>query len=374
MLLPLLPQIAHAYSRPDSNQVYFVISVVIFGMVFGEILFGPLADALGRKPALMIGLGVFLIGTIIALTANSLTWLLVGRAIQGIGVSGPKIATRALIRDQSEGPLMARMMSMIFFMLISVTMLAPILGQWLGNAAGWRSVFYFYIFIALFAGGWLFLRQQETLPRHARTPLLMREISSNLKRIFKNGRVLAYTSIAGLVFGAQLTFLSIAQSIFDQTYGRGDSFAYWIAALSLCIGLSSLLNSYLVMRKPMDGLVGYALCGLGIAGAFMFMFTQISGAPPSFGLFMGTMGFAFACIGTVFGNINAMAMVYLGRVAGLGASVISSLSSLIAFALAALMSQLHNGTPLALSICLIISGSCGLIVLLRANRFAETPV
>lgn len=373
-LLPLLPDIAKELSSPTDSRIYFVISAVIFGMIFGEIVFGPLADAIGRKPALFIGLAVFLFGTIIALVADNLTWLLVGRAIQGIGVSGPKIATRALIRDQFEGPLMARMMSMIFFVLISVAMLAPILGQWLGNAAGWRSIFYFYILIAVVAGGWLFLRQKETLPRVARTPLLMREIFKNISLIFKNGRVLAYTSIAGLVFGAQLTFLSIAQSIFDQAYGRGDSFAYWIAALSLCIGLASLLNSYLVMRKPMDSLVGYALCGLGIAGAFMLAFTQLSGAPPSFELFMVTMGFSFACIGTVFGNINAMAMVYLGRVAGLGASVISSVSSIIAFCLAAFMSQLHDGTPAALSICLIISGVCGFMILATARRFSEASV
>jgi DHA1 family bicyclomycin/chloramphenicol resistance-like MFS transporter len=374
MLLPLLPQIANAFSSADSNQVYFVISVVIFGMIFGEILFGPLADALGRKPALMIGLGVFLIGTIIALTANSLTWLLIGRAIQGIGVSGPKIATRALIRDQFQGAQMARIMSMVFFLLIGLTMLAPIFGQWLGNAFGWRSIFYFYLILAVLAGGWLLLRHKETLPRAARNPLLLREILSNIKLILKNGRVLSYTTIAGLVFGAQLTFLSVAQSIFATTYQRADNFVYWIAAFSLCVGLYSLLNSYLVMRKPMTFLVGIALTGLGFSGVVLFTLTQALGTQPPFIVFVSAMAISFACIGTVFGNINALAMVYLGRVAGLGASVISSLSSLIAFALAALMSLLHDGTPLALSICLIISGLCGLIILLRANSFTERPV
>ncbi|WP_018688810.1 MFS transporter [Ahrensia kielensis] len=374
MLLPLLPTIAQEFKSSDSNQIYFVISAVIFGMIFGEIIFGPLADAIGRKPALIIGLAVFLFGTIIALTAHNLTWLLIGRAIQGIGVSGPKIATRALIRDQFQAAQMARMMSMVFFMLIGVTMLAPILGQWLGNALGWRSIFYFYLIITFVAGGWLLLRHKETLPRNARTPLLLKEMLKNLNLILKNGRVLSYTCIAGLVFGAQLTFLSVAQSIFDKTYGRADSFVYWVAALSLCIGLSSLLNSYLVMRKPMDYLVGFALSGLGFIGAILFTFSQVSDTYPPFIVFITATAFAFGCIGTVFGNINAMAMTYLGRVAGLGASVISSVSSLIAFALAAFMSQIHDGTPFALSICFMIAGLGGLTALIMARQLDEISV
>src|SRR3546814_11963228 len=98
-------------------------------MVFGELFFGPISDAIGRKLAILIGLALFGGGVVVAMTADSLAQVLVGRVIQGIGCAGPKIASRALIRDQYEGVAMARILSFIFMVFILVPMLAPAMGQ-----------------------------------------------------------------------------------------------------------------------------------------------------------------------------------------------------------------------------------------------------
>src|SRR3546814_3141294 len=87
-------------------------------MVFGELFFGPISDAIGRKLAILIGLALFGGGVVVAMTADSLAQVLVGRVIQGIGCAGPKIASRALIRDQYEGVAMARILSFIFMVFI----------------------------------------------------------------------------------------------------------------------------------------------------------------------------------------------------------------------------------------------------------------
>src|SRR3546814_18917389 len=89
-------------------------------MVFGELFFGPISDAIGRKLAILIGLALFGGGVVVAMTADSLAQVLVGRVIQGIGCAGPKIASRALIRDQYEGVAMARILSFIFMVFILV--------------------------------------------------------------------------------------------------------------------------------------------------------------------------------------------------------------------------------------------------------------
>src|SRR3546814_8981657 len=90
---------------------------------------GPISDAIGRKLAILIGLALFGGGVVVAMTADSLAQVLVGRVIQGIGCAGPKIASRALIRDQYEGVAMARILSFIFMVFILVPMLAPAMGQ-----------------------------------------------------------------------------------------------------------------------------------------------------------------------------------------------------------------------------------------------------
>src|SRR3546814_4546478 len=116
-------------------------------MVFGELFFGPISDAIGRKLAILIGLALFGGGVVVAMTADSLAQVLVGRVIQGIGCAGPKIASRALIRDQYEGVAMARILSFIFMVFILVPMLAPAMFQLVLVVADWRAIF--LVFLAL---------------------------------------------------------------------------------------------------------------------------------------------------------------------------------------------------------------------------------
>lgn len=174
-------------SPPLSTQ--HIISLFIFGMAFGELLLGPLSDALGRKKALILGLSIYAVGTVIAMLAGSLEMLILGRFLQGVGVSGPKIATRAIIRDQFEGDAMARVMSFMFTLFILVPMLAPALAQAVIATAGWRSIFAFYLVFAGVLGLWLILRHPKTLPLERRIAFCPRLLFRNAQSILVNRRV-----------------------------------------------------------------------------------------------------------------------------------------------------------------------------------------
>jgi len=102
-ILPALRDLGTALAVADARDTQLVVILFIFGMVFGEIFFGPLSDAIGRKKAILLGLAIFGLGAVVAMTADSLEQVLLGRIIQGIGCAGPKIAARALIRDQFAG-------------------------------------------------------------------------------------------------------------------------------------------------------------------------------------------------------------------------------------------------------------------------------
>ena len=143
-LLPGLHAIAADLAPAPPLSTQHVVSFFVCGMALGELLLGPLSDALGRKRALLLGLGVYLAGTVIAMLAGSLDMVILGRFLQGVGVSGPKIATRAMIRDQFEGAAMARVMSFMFTLFILVPMCAPALGQAIMALSGWRGIFGLY--------------------------------------------------------------------------------------------------------------------------------------------------------------------------------------------------------------------------------------
>lgn len=372
-ILPGLPAI-QAQFAVSTTDTQLVVSMLVLGMVFGELVFGPLADAYGRKPAIMTGLGIFMIGTLIATLATSLPMLLCGRIVQGIGVAGPKIGTRALIRDQFSGAAMARIFSFVVMLIILVPMIAPAYGQLVLAVGNWRGIFISYAVLALIGAGWLLLRQPETLSQERRIPLALNRLGANTLLIGRHPKVMAYTAVAGLIFGCQVTYLSTAQAIFDDLYNAGANFALYFAILASGIGLASFINGRLVLKLGMQRQTITALVGMILLSLVLLLVSWLSGGYPSLVVFLA-LGFGlFFCVGLVFGNINALAMQWLGRVAGLGASIIASVSSLISVGVALLVGQFYNQTLYSLSLGFLGCALLALLLVLFARRVTAQAV
>lgn len=367
-ILPALRAVGDALAVADARDTQLIVTLFILGMVFGEIFFGPLSDAYGRKRAILIGLLIYGLGTVIAMLADSLEQVLIGRIIQGIGAAGPKIASRALIRDLYEGRAMARIMSFIFMIFILVPMLAPALGQAVLLVADWRTVFILFLVLAAIVALWLGLRQPETLPPERRIRFSLGPILSNAALIFRHAKVMAYTFAAGLMFGALLLYLSTSQAMFLDLYGVGELFVLYFAILASGLGLTSYLNSQLVMRYGMHRLSVISLVSMvACASALLLVAIQYDGVPP-FPAFMVLSFLMFSFIGLLFGNVNAMAMESLGRVAGLGASIIASVSSLVAVILGVTVGRFYDQTVFPLTLGFILAGSAALALILAAKR------
>jgi len=129
MVLPALPAIGTTLGveRPNDNQL--VVSLLFLGFGLGQLFYGPLSDATGRKPAAYVGLALFSVGCLLALSSKTFPQLLLGRFLQGVGVAGPRTITLALVRDRFEGREMARVMSLIMAVFILVPVVAPALGH-----------------------------------------------------------------------------------------------------------------------------------------------------------------------------------------------------------------------------------------------------
>jgi DHA1 family bicyclomycin/chloramphenicol resistance-like MFS transporter len=373
-LLPALRDIGAELGDTPPLSTAHVISLFIFGMAFGELLLGPLSDAIGRKAALLTGLSIYGVGTLVALQAHTLEMLVLGRFLQGIGVAGPKIATRAMIRDQFEGEAMARFLSFLFTLVILVPMLAPLLAQGLLALGNWRALFAAYLGLAALAGLWLVLRQPETLPPDRRIPLRPRLLLVNAARILAAPRVTCLILATGFIFGAQLLYLATAADLFFDLYGISDRFPLYFAVLAAAVGLASLLNAKIVSRSSMEVMARFGLAGLVAAGlALLVACTLWSGRPP-LALFMALAFPAFFSIGILFGNLNAMAMRSLSNLAGLGASLIASGSSLVSTLFAVLFGHFYDGTLFALSAGFTIAGTLAFLLTRHALRSDATPI
>lgn len=367
-MLPALKAIGEDLAVVDANDTQFIITLFIFGMVFGEIFFGPLSDAVGRKRAILAGLAIYAAGAVISMTAGSLEMILLGRFVQGIGVSGPKIASRALIRDLYQGEAMARIMSFIMMVFILTPMLAPALGQLVLTLADWRAIFFAFLALAALVGAWLQLRQPETLPPARRLAFSPGTIFANARLILRHGPVMAYTFSAGFIFGALLLYLSTSQALFLDLYDIEETFPLYFAILALAIGFASFSNSQLVMRLGMRPLALGALTGLIVFGSALLGVTVAYDGVPPFPAFMALCFMVFFCNGLLFGNLNALAMQSLGRVAGLGASIVSSVSSLVAVVLAIAVGRFYDQTAVPLALGFIAAGAASLTLVLAVRK------
>lgn len=373
-LLPGLRDIGAEVAAAAPLSTQHIITLFILGMAFGELLIGPFSDAVGRKKALLLGLAIYVAGTIIAGLAGALETVVIGRFLQGVGVAGPKIATRAMIRDQFEGDAMARIMSFMFTLFILVPMLAPSLAQGLIVLGGWRSVFAAYLAIAGFLGLWLVVRQPETLPVARRVPFRPALLFLNGCRILSSRRVAFLILATGLVFGAQLLYLSTAADLFFEAYGVRETFPFCFALLATAMGLASFLNARLVQRFGMEKMARAAFMGMASIALLMMLTSICYGGRLPFAMLMTFLYAVFFAIGVLFGNLNAMAMQSLGEVAGFGASLIASGSSLVATLFAIGLGALYDGTAGNLSVGFLAAGFGSLVLAEVAVRSDASPV
>lgn len=347
-MLPALAIIGQDLGAQHPNDAQLIISTLFLGLASGQVFFGPLSDATGRKPLMYVGLGIFMLGSLLAMLSQDFSHMLAGRFLQGLGASAPRVLTIALVRDCHGGVAMARIMSFTMSIFILVPMIAPSLGQIILLLAGWRSIFSVFLTLAVIAALWFWLRMPETLPTDKRRPLTLKKFTQALREILTNRVSMMYTLAAGAVFGAFLGYLSSAQQILQLQYGLGERFPLYFALLALAVGVSSILNARLVMHYGMQWLALRAILAFTLlSGLFLLVTVSAQGHPPLLSLLAYLM-LAFLSLGMLFGNLNALAMEPLGHIAGISASVIGSLSTLTAIPLGTLIGQRYDGTVLPL--------------------------
>ena len=369
-MLPAFPDMARDLQVTAANDIQLVVSMLFIGLAIGQLFYGPLSDSIGRKPAIYIGFILFILGSLMSMTASDFSTMLAGRLLQGIGTAGPRTVAMALVRDRFHGPEMARVMSFIMTVFILVPIFAPALGQAILLVAGWRIIFGTFIVLALALLVWLSLRQPETLAKDQRRPFTLRNVMAAFHEVLKSRMAMVYTLVAGCVSGAFLSYLNSSQQIFQVQYGQGKLFPVYFGVLAVSVGFAALLNSALVMRFGMHALVHRALLLMMVLSWLFLAIVWVYDGHPPLWLFVAICLALFFCIGVLFGNLNSIAMEPLGHVAGTAASVIGSATTLLAVVLSYLVGQAYNGTlfPLALAFVSLIT-VC--VLLIKLSKTTE---
>jgi DHA1 family bicyclomycin/chloramphenicol resistance-like MFS transporter len=370
-VLPALDAIDAELGFASPNDRQLVVVMVFVGMGLSQVVYGPLADGIGRKRTAMLGWGVFTAGTLLGMFAATPLAMFAGRFLQGLGAGGPRIVAIAVVRDLYEGRPMARILSLVMTVFMLVPMFAPLLGQWTEALGGWRAIFGLYLAMAVASGGWYLLAVPETLDPAQRRPLSPRPVIAAFAEVLGTRPTMLYTAAAMLVFGAFVVYLATAQQVLEEGYALGPLFPWAFGALAFAFALASIGNSRLVMRLGMRPLSRAALVQMIATGAVAAAITAGDGLPPLW-LFMALMSLIFFSVAVLFPNLNALALEPLGHLAGTAASVVNTVAMLGSVPVGYVIARGYDGSvgPLFLGFAILGTGALGMVMLAERARAA----
>ncbi|MBY5932447.1 multidrug effflux MFS transporter [Tateyamaria omphalii] len=370
-MLPALPAIANDIA-PEGGvaQAALVMTFFVIGMGAGTFFTGPLSDAIGRKPVVYLGLAVYALGAVLSWVAPTLELMLAARVLQGLGAAGPRVVSAAIIRDLYAGRAMASILSLTMMVFLLVPAIAPLMGKIIMDAAGWRAIFPAFLIFALIILLWFATRISETLPRENRRPLRWPLMVDAVGQMFANRTVRLSIYVQTLMLMILFSILTMVQPIFEVSFDRAETFPIWFGAIALASGVSSLLNAAIVGRFGMRRMVTWALSAQLVIST-IFVMWMIADMPGLFWFYIFWQWGVMFQGGLTVANLNAIAMEPMGHIAGMAASVIGAISTVLGAALASPIGLMFDGTPMALVATVLIACIVASILMQQMRRAEE---
>ena len=326
MYLPAMPLIGDNLGvSPMGMQSTITAYFAAFGIA--QMFYGPWADQAGRKLPLYAGIAMFVLGTILCMTATSGTGLIVGRFVQGLGGAALGVVPRAIVRDMMTGAEATRMMAKIMLTFSVSPMLAPLVGSALLVITGWRGIFAALLVASVVSLALLALAQPETLSPQNRRPFKMRFLLKGCGELLVDKTFMLLTFVGAFGFGSFFIFLASASYVYQQGFGLTStqfSIAFAVNAMAF-IGASQGASRATVRFGNMPVLIwasaGFALASVALLGLALMGLVTLW-------VCMAGLALANGCLGLIVPATMVMALDNQGDKAGLASSLGGTLQML----------------------------------------------
>lgn len=369
IMLPAFGQMSEHFALERDNDRQLMITLLFAGLMIGQLCFGPLSDFIGRKPAILIGMGLHMTGSLICIIAPDYMLLLLGRFLQGFGGAGPRIVITAMVRDRFSGQAMGQIMSVALTVFILVPVFAPVIGQIILFFAPWQTLFIALIVMACFSGAWVGLRQPETHTN--REPFKAVKLLTSARTVFTTPVSVLYALAAGCAFGTLMSYIISAQQILQDLYGTGTAFVIYFGISTGFIALAAVVNAWMLNRFSMEFITSVAIA-IQVAWALIFLalHTVMGGMLPLW-LWTVFISVTLFLIGMTFGNYNAISLRPLGAIAGIASALIASIQTFFSIGLATYVGSLFDMSVLPVIVTSAILGTLASLLMLLAKRLGK---
>jgi len=370
--MPLLPRVSGEFEI-SAMVVQSTVSGYIYAFAFGQIICGPLSDAIGRRPVTIVGLVLLAIGSLFAATAPSVGALVAARIVQGVGVSACFVVSRAIIRDVSAPEEIAQRMSLLMLAFAVVVLISPIAGGVVGDVAGWRALFGLTVVVAAVMLVFVVGKLAETNEHRSSGRAALRDMPVTYRRILSNAIYMKYVATHALGYAGLYAFLAVFPLLAADIYGLGSTGIGSLVAVVMggfVIGLVVVTRVSAHLSPDACITIGLGVMSVAVAALVGFMAIDALNLPALLGLQMLYMfGGSF-----VAPNTTAAVMLMFPRAAGLASAGLGALSMAGAASAVALAGYLYDRQ---LTEILILQGalalaSAGIFFAVRSKPVAAT--
>jgi DHA1 family bicyclomycin/chloramphenicol resistance-like MFS transporter len=270
IILPAFPDIGRTLAvSPQSLAA--TLSAFFIPFALGQLVIGPVSDRRGRKGLMLSGLAVLAIGSMVCALATQLEWLIVGRAIQGLGACAPSVLARSIIRDLFEGVTLSRALSFVMVAMAAAPGFSPLVGGLLSHMAGWRSTFWLVAALTLLLGLLYSTRIGETHLPTARRDAFIAATFTSYVQLLGDRRFMAPAMGVGLAVGGLLAFFAATPAILMGGLGLTSiELGYFFAVTVLVVFGAGIMAPRLATRwsAPVVATVG---CTIALAGSIALL-------------------------------------------------------------------------------------------------------
>jgi DHA1 family bicyclomycin/chloramphenicol resistance-like MFS transporter len=315
--LPVLPQVQTGLGVSVA-QASVTVTAPLIAFAIGLLFYGPLSDRVGRRPVILFGIGVCLVGSTIAMLAPNVATLTAGRVIQALGTSAGITVARATMGDLFPREKMAKMIAYLTMVMVMANAVAPIVGGALGEWLHWRAVFALVLAAAATIGfyAWRLLPETRDVAASGSAAQVVRAAATLAGR----PAFLGYILQSGVIYATFLVFISLMPYVFVRALGHTTTeYGVWY----LCIAGGYFLGNWHVTRYA----TRVGVHRLLVAGvAFQATFCSLAWALAAYGhwhaawIFLPWFFVAYGqglALPNITANAVALAPQYAGAASGL---------------------------------------------------------
>ena len=359
MYLPALPDIGRSLNAPV-GAVQWSLTTFFLSLGFGQLLYGPVSDMVGRKLPLYGGMALFLVASVGCALASSIETLLAWRLLQGLGAAAGMAIPRAVVRDLYTGSDAARLMSLLMLVFSVSPILAPLAGSGVIAVAGWRGVFWSVALAAVVGLVLVATKLQETRPAAQRVESSLRSALCGYGVLLRDRHYLGLVLIGGCAMGGFFVYLSSSPFVLIDHYGLTPmqySLAFSVNSVAF-IGAAQF-NGMLGERYGLVRLVKGAVSAA--CGVMLLLLGYYLAGGDRLAVLIVLYFIASAFMGMVIPTTSVLALEEHGAIAGTASALLGTLQMLSGAVAMGVMGFFGSGKPLPMVAGMAAGSLLGLV-------------